>query len=373
MNAIKDESMTRIVHIANTHVEFEFSSPFKEPLEQALCRYPSALQLQFLPLLYASPSDIVAVTQMPDDDYLACLEKHKQWGSQGLPSLGLLRDISCYRGMQCASWGPSLQVKEWAAAREVDYFFPDWSVAEWINSKAFSLRYSALQEAELVSNEKELCDWLKKNQGPKVLKKCFGLAGQGNFRIDQECPTEELLTFCRKEWLLKRPLIAEPWLDRIEDFSTQWLIHPDRKIEWVGATRFETDEKGIYQGTLAGPIGSLFCDLHSFLQEHCVFVQKALKDIADLGFFGSLGIDAFVYRDPQNQKICLNPLVEINGRQTMSLVALRLQQRICPLDVLRLSFQRIDHSHVSFLPSKIVGLKKKIGEFRRKLIVEVRH
>ncbi len=67
-------------------------------------------------------------------------------------------------------------------------------------------------------------------------------------------------------------------------------------------------------------------------------------DVAKLGFFGFIGADALLYRHLENQSICLYPLVEINGRQTMSLVALRLQKRICPRQILRLAFQHVNSS-----------------------------
>ena len=165
----------------------------------------------------------------------------------------------------------------------------------------------------------------------------------------------------------KAPILAEPWCERLEDFSTQWLIHPDQKIEFIGGTRFETDEKGRYQGTLAGPQEQLFASLESFLEEHCQIVQKALSDIAALGFFGNLGIDAFIYRHPETKLPCLNPLVEINGRETMSLVALRLQQRLWPKEIVRLSFQHRDDNYPSLLPEQLKDKKGKLIPFRRKL------
>src|SRR4029077_4071668 len=171
-------------------------------------------------------------------------------------------------GKKCLSWGPSRQVQKWAEARQMNYAMPHWNIACLVNSKAFSFRYTCLLEAALLYNEQALLDWLREVPGPKVLKTSFGLSGRGNWRIDDFSPSPELLIFCHKEWQQKRPMIGEPWLDRLYDFSTQWLIHPDKQIEWIGATRFETDAQGTYQGTLAGPEEILFSSFKSFLQMH---------------------------------------------------------------------------------------------------------
>lgn len=362
--------MTQIVHIANTNVEFEMANPSSQPLEKSLSRHFLCLQLQFLPLLYAHPGDVVAVTTLPSPDYLDSLQQ-TGWWPKGLPQLILLQETQPFQGKICQSWGPSLQVKTWAEARHMHYSLPDWQIAQLINSKAFSFRYSCLPEAALLHSEQALRDWLQEIEGPKVLKTCFGLSGRGNWRIEEKIPCPELLSFCEKEWRQKRPIIAEPWLDRLYDFSTQWLIHPNQQIDWIGATRFETDVHGIYQGTRAGPEAVLFNDCESFLRQHCEVALKVLKDIAALGFFGYIGIDALLYRNSQNQSISLYPLVEINGRQTMSLVALRLQQRICPDRILTVTFREDDSHQLSLLPMQLIHTKRKTIHFHKKLTVRI--
>lgn len=365
--------MAEIVHIANTDVEFEFAHPMELSLEleQNWSRHSLCLQLQFLPLLYAQPQDIVAVTALPQSNYLTALQD-TGWWPEGLPHLALLQEKEIFQGKECHSWGPSRQVQAWAKARQMKYAIPqDWQTICHVNSKAFSFRYTCLSEAALIYNERELLDWLQRMPGPKVLKTCFGLSGQGNRLIHHSFPSSDILAFCQKEWQQRRPIICEPWLDRILDFSTQWFIHSHRQIEWIGATRFETDSQGAYQGTLAGPKEMLFASFQPFLEEHRQVAQKALEDIAAIGFFGPVGIDALLYRHSQDQSICLYPLVEINGRQTMSLVALRLQRRLCPHQVLRLAFQPGATTQLSLLPNQLINIKGKTIAFKRHLTATI--
>jgi hypothetical protein len=363
--------MEQIVHLANTNVEFEYAHSTQQSIEESFSQYPICLQLQFLPLIFAHHQDIVAVTSLPTKDYLTTLEQ-TGWWPNGLPHLVPLQEVEPFYGRLCQSWGPSHQIQAWAKSRHMNYLIPsNWEIICLVNSKEFSFRYTCLAEAALLYNEHELHDWLQKINGSKVLKTCFGLSGNGNRRINNKDSIPEVLLFCRKEWNHGRPIVAEPWLDRLHDFSTQWYIHPNQQIEWIGATRFETDSRGIYRGTLAGPEEILFASLESFLQEHRTFAMKALTDIAALGFFGFIGIDAFVYSDVNTQSIRLNPLVEINGRQTMSLVALLLQRKLCPSQILQLNFQANQSSQFSLLPNQLVNAKGESISFRHQLTVSI--
>lgn len=363
--------MTSLVHLANTDVEFEYALSTSRSIEQNWSRHPACLQLQFLPLLYAEPQDIVAVTALPSSDYLKNLQ-HMRGGLEKTPRLALLQDIEPFQAKECLSWGPSQQVQAWANARQMVYHLPtDWKTICTVNSKAFSFLYTCLSQAALIHHEQDLIHWLNHTPGPKVLKTCFGLSGNGHRHLIDSTISKELLNFCCKEWQQKRPLIGEPWLDRVEDFSTQWLIHPNQAIEWIGATRFETDHQGNYKGTLVGSEKILFASLQSFLEEHKSIAQKALKEIASKGFFGFIGIDALLYRHPHHQSICLYPVVEINARQTMSLVALRLQSRICPQHTLRLTFQKGDFNIFSLLPNQLINSTGKVIRFGRQLNITI--
>lgn len=354
------------VYIANTNFEFELAEMPFPSLEQSLSLHPLCLQLQFLPLLYAQPQDKVAITALPSHDYLASLLQ-LGWWPEGLPQLVPLHLHEPFQGKKCVSWGPSRLVQAWSQARHMPYVTPtNWEMIRLVNSKAFSFRYSSLLGATLLANEQELTAWLHQLEGPKVLKTSFGLSGQGNRIIEQALVTPQLLAFCQKEWLQGRALIGEPWLQRVCDFSTQWMIHPEGQIEEVGVTRFETDAQGAYQGTWAGPEELLFAPYLPFLAQHRQMAEQVLNDMAARGFFGPVGIDALLYHCPRTQSIALYPIVEINGRQTMSLVALRLQQRLCPQQVVYLTFNQSAEG-AALLPLSLIDGKGKEVIFRRQL------
>ena len=115
--------MTKIIHLANTDVEFEYAHPSKLSLGRSWSLHPLCLQLQYFPLLYAKADDLVAVTEYPDDAYLSGL-KQTGWWPEGLPRMVLLDSSESLEGMRCLSWGLSRQVQAWAAEEEFSMRFP---------------------------------------------------------------------------------------------------------------------------------------------------------------------------------------------------------------------------------------------------------
>lgn len=358
--------MSKVIHIANTDVEFEYANSSPLTLQESWSQHPLCLQFQYLPLLYAKSDDVVAVTELPEKGYLDRLMQ-TGWWPDGLPQMILLDNREPLENLECKSWGFSLLVKKWAEERGIKYPLPpDWGQVCEVNSKAFSFGFSTLREAALLNNEKDLVNWLKEVKGEKVIKTCFGLSGVGNRHVKGSDVTPQLLSFCQQEWKNERPVIAEPWLDRFLDFSTQWKILPGNNFECLGATRFETDRLGSYRGTHAGPEELLFGDYEVFLKEHKEYVRHALVEIASTGFFGHVGFDAFLYREGEEMR--LNPLVEINGRQTMSLVALLLQLRMCPKNIFKLYFEHGECALPSLLPDHCHDHKGKLITYRRQLL-----
>jgi hypothetical protein len=357
------------VHLANTDFEFELSNANQAlSLEHSWERHPICLQLQFLPLLYSLPNDYVAVSNLPDSSYLENLQSLL---NSSLPALISLKEKDLFHKQNCVPWGPSLKVQAWALQREMQYSMPDdWPIIQQVNSKAFSLNFTLLKESALIDNLGALNDWLNSFKGIKVLKTCFGLSGLGHLIIDSQTSGQKITAFCLKEWQSRRPILGEPWLDRLFDFSTQWFLSKEGSTELLGATVFESNAKGGYEGTLAGPEQEIFQTYLPYLQEHMIHAKRVLSRIFEMGYFGHVGIDAFVYRCPQTKELRLYPVVEINGRKTLSYVALRLQQLKFPDRIIRFSFKNNAEGCISLLPDRLITDRGKTYHFRRKLVIE---
>ncbi len=334
------------LHIANANFESELSATKPTTVAALIQTHPIFLQLQFLPLLYAGPDDGVAVTHAPSSFF-------HRWH---------LLDEKNFSYESVESWGASPSIASWAAKRKLAYTMPTWDVVKQVNSKAFSFTESPkLPGAALVHSLAELEQWQQKTEGPKVLKTCFGVSGKGHLFL----PSPHMKKFAEQEFEQSRPLIAEPWVERKLDFSTQWMIEPDQKIECLGATVCVNDQRGQYNSNKVGDLPFLFGKYFPFLELHKEKVFPILQKMAALGYFGNVGIDAMIWGNDQ-----LHPVVEINARKTMGWVALEISKRRFPKQTIALSY--LTKSNLTnLLPDAIVQKDGSLLHFPKKLIVEV--
>ncbi len=174
-----------------------------------------------------------------------------------------------------------------------------------------------------------------------VVKESFGLAGHNMIRLWEP----ELLT-THRAWIERglgngHPLVIEPWLDRVLDFSVQLEMEPCG-LKRVGFTGLRNDLRGQFQANWAEPNHEKCVpnqvlkllrapsidpgNIHIFYKQVVSFLEVEFRSA---GFLGPVGIDAFVYRTPLGD--CrLKPVVEINPRYTMGRLTLELMKQVCP-------------------------------------------
>ncbi|MBS0648027.1 MAG: hypothetical protein JSS10_02240 [Verrucomicrobia bacterium] len=335
------------LHIANTNFESELSASNPSTVAALAQAHPIFMQLQFLPLLYGEPDDGLAVTHAPSPTF-----KTPRWH--------LLEERN-FPYERIESWGASPAIAAWAQTKKISYSMPDWDVVQTVNSKAFSFAASPkLPGAELIYSMDELITWERKTKGPKVLKTCFGVSGKGHLFL----PSDHGKNFAEKEFSAGRPLIAEPWVERRLDFSTQWKIHPDQKIEYIGATICISDQRGRYSANKVGNLPFLFGSYFPFLEQHQETVFPILQKMAAMGYFGNVGIDAMIWGNDK-----LQPVVEINARKTMGWVALQFAKVHFPKQTISLSY--LTNSNLpNLLPDTLVQKNGSAIHLTRKLVVE---
>lgn len=328
--------------IANTNFEFELADERFPQLLQAIEMHPVTLQLQFLPLLFADPEDEILVTSMPDLGYLQSIEKIRG----KLPKLVLDAEDGLIQ-----SWGWSRSVRAWAEERGLAYDMPDWEIVKLVNSKEWSfLNSPKLKGAELIFSLDQLKKWVRQNNTPAVAKSCFGLSGRGHCLFEDLHP--KILAFCEKEWRIKRPVIVEPWVERVLDFSTQWFIDAE-KVTFLGATKMFNTSTGSYMGTMTGGVPK------ALLQEHVGWAVKILTLAKELGYRGYAGVDAMVHKEG------LQPIVEVNARMTMALAALFMKQKFFPHSELLFQYMNVKEG---LLPNYL-QIANKIIRFNKQLQV----
>ncbi len=316
-----------ILHICNTFFEWELANETPETLEAALAINPICEQLQFLPLVYASPNDSILVSKHPD--------------LQGSHPLFLVEDHPPIQNIQ--SWGYSQLIQKWAEERNIPYRMPPWEVVKMVNSKAFSFARSPLPGAKLLYEGDQILPNC-------VLKSCFGMAGRGLVFSDGA----KTLLFCQKQWKLGLPVICEPWVKRDLDFSTQWVISNSGEIAFIGATICKTSTKGVHEANIAG------MEVPTYVEQQKAVAMEVLQEMANMGFYGEVGIDAMVYNGDQ-----LQPIVEINARKTMGLITLMVQQKFHPEKEVKLSY--VPSKEPTPLPQSLAG-----RSFSRQVIITVK-
>lgn len=325
------------------------------PLEN-LEKHPVYFQLQYLTLLVAESFETPLLSHAPDPKYLDPL---KSLGFS-VPSFALLSDTPTLPA-SLSSWGASKSLKTWALEKTVSYKIPALDLVKKIQSKEFCFKnFPQLQGSALISSLEDLTSWWYSFKTPKVLKTLYGSSGRGHhISYDND--------FLKARAFFKRnpTLIAQPWVERVLDFSTQWVIQEDGSSSYLGSTLCKNTSRGIYLTSTVGPDELLFKDNIDFLKEHLMFAKKAIEQLAALSFFGNVGFDAFIYIHPSTKKMQLFPVVEINARKTMGWTALQIAKKLSRCDPLSISYRSNEEKLPGLLPSH-----KDFRLFPKQLVLE---
>ena len=213
-----------------------------------------------------------------------------------------------------------------------------------VHHRSFSLRMAqelgcALPGARMVASLANLEAHLKAggadagHEGHWVVKAPFSAAGRDRFLVPGEPGNHRQL-----ERLFARhgELLFEPWMQRVEDFGAGgWVSDDEARV--LGAHRLQVDEAGRFQGidVPAGgePWGWLPAAWARSLREAAEHVGRTLRRE---GYRGPFGIDAFAYRK-EDSEVVFQPVVEVNARLTVGLVARALLAALHPSVCLRAS------------------------------------
>lgn len=324
-------------------------------MHEYLCKHSVYLQLHYLSYLLAEESEEVLLLFPPEEGYL---ERIARLGI--MPSSSLLLGSSLQKKYRISSWAPSLLLVDFSRQHNCVYNIPNWDVVKQVNGKDFSFSLAPkLLGGELLSSEEEIRRWYHSVKGPKVLKTLYGASGRGHCILYKENEEEVALQFFRREKARSCFFIAEPWFERVLDFSSQWYITEQGLISYIGSTLCENSPRGTYRKSFIGPVDLLFKEYLGFLEEHISYAKKALEQMRELGFFGPVGIDAMLYKHPQTKKIQLQPILEINARRTMGWAALKLYEKLKWDRVASFSYELKKTGRESFLPHYVLGEQKR--------------
>lgn len=336
-------------------------------MEEYLSRHSIYLQLHYLSCILAEESEGALLMIPPEAGYF---ERIELLGLTAPSILFLQGPLEQEYGV--SSWGPSLLLAEWARNKSCFYKIPNWDLVKQVNGKDFSFDLSPkLSGAELLTSEADIIAWYHAVKGPKVLKTLYGASGRGHCILYKENEEDLAIQFFQREKVRSPCIIAEPWVERVLDFSSQWYITEEGLISYLGATICENSPRGIYRKSFVGPIDLLFKENQEFLEEHLMYAKKALEKMKDLGFFGPVGFDAMLYKHPQTSKVTLQPIVEINARRTMGWAALKLYQKLHLERLTSFSYELKKTGRESFLPHYAIDGKKRPISLPGQLVLDL--
>ena len=177
------------------------------------------------------------------------------------------------------------------------------------------------------ANSIEEIEELIKKHIPLVLKAPMSSSGRGIQII-----RKPILNTSNKQWISgilnqQKYLIAEPFLDKVLDFSFQFKISSDEP-KYLGYSVFETNSNGQYQSTLIHPEinQAINSEMETKIGATALMLKEALKDSVYAKMHrGFLGIDAMIYREKEGLKI--QPCIEINSRMNMGILTTQIEKK----------------------------------------------
>ncbi len=323
-----------------------------------ITQLPAALEglardLDTLPMFLGGRDDLVLVHSKPTAAFLAGL---RQAGFE-LPrfvTAAQLEPTAALRSLRPWAWSPDSKellkplleqqprlsrpagpprcfAKSWAL--ELAQYWSCSHPADWLAGPDQLGRSCAELEPALLAVTK-----LRERGLEVVIKAPFGSAGRGMVRVLSDADLDPARAWIQRTLSQQGEVIVEPWLKRMLDLSAQISVEADGATRLLGITRFSTDRRGQYQGTLLGAhLDQLDPQLKravigpgrgwrmfQHLERCAEFVGQQLYQA---GHRGPAGIDALVYQD-QQQNYLLKPIVEINPRYTMGHIALRIARSL---------------------------------------------
>ncbi len=293
--------------------------------------------------LLAAREDVVITPVMPSPAWQRSL------AAAGFALPEFVRDVGALADRQVGELRPWAPTPDAAArlaplAGAASLWTPPRRAA---SSKLVALAWRAellgqLGDAELAPPEGEACATLAASEACAgrgwLLKAPFSTAGRARRRGPLDDAGRAWAARVLRE---QGGLRAEPWRERVLDFSFHFDVLPGGTARFAGLCRFFTTAAGQFTGTRPG---RWFGDLDSSLARFLSQDGRAPRRLRELGervaaflaprltaldVLGPVGVDAFVYRDEGGFR--LDPLVEVNPRATMGRVSLAFDPRIHPL------------------------------------------
>lgn len=307
--------------------------------------------LSILPFIFCTSNDFVLTENKPSAKFIEMLSNN---GFE-LPKFGSLSELEVLPNCsikQITPWGwsPASHYKFSRLKEKCSPEFRKSPVYEWQKahktlyerSTSLSFLHKIIElspdeyiiSKELIGTEcnsiQEVDLQLRKHK-QLVIKAPLSSSGRGIQII-----RKPVLDNARTQWIsgvLKQQqyVVAEPFLQKVTDFSFQFNILSESEIEYLGISFFETNSNGQYQGTYLNADITQILDksIQESLKAVAKIISEALKtSVYNTLYRGFIGIDGIIFKN--ENRLLIHPCVEVNCRTNMGILAKFLENKIHP-------------------------------------------
>ncbi len=184
------------------------------------------------------------------------------------------------------------------------------------NNVSFPAPMSAVE----LHGQQEIKDFINSYQNV-MLKAPISGSGRGVWRCFGEL-SESAKGWCKRTLIKQKSVMGEPLYDKVQDFAMEFFLKNGR-ASFVGYSLFKTEAMGVYSENILASDQEIERVLTEKIPLNNLFeVRDALLSFfeKEYSFYeGFLGVDMLIYKE--NNRFLLNPMIEINLRMTMGVVA----------------------------------------------------
>lgn len=227
------------------------------------------------------------------------------------------------RGMRV--WGAAADVvravhdKAWALRVAQERNLVDDELAAMMIVLDPDLLARATEAAAVI--EETIAGWPPWARADATLKPRWGTSGRGRVRV-RDGVVDAAVRGGFAGLARRGGAILEPWLARVHDLSSQWLVDDWGEVRLLGCTRQIVRPSGVWLGCeiVHGDDGQ--GSGTAWDRDVVARARPLVEEAARAGYVGVCGVDAFTWQHSRDGVEKLRAVVELNARFTGGAVAL---------------------------------------------------
>ena len=313
--------------------------------------------LAFLPAWYGTEHDFVWVGK---DFSMPCLKEAESLFSK-MPKPVCEENLLLCTQQELSCWGITPQAIHYFHTLKEQYnlrlVIPEWRedfLALTSRLPAKECLENLLSVLPDISSQllPQLCTTIKEveqtvlsTSKPLLIKAPYSSSGRGLLWLQNGLGSKEREVL---HGMLKKQswVTIEPVLQKVQDFSMQFISDGKGNVSFEGYSLFNTNHKGAYQESLLQAQSKIEQTITSFVtlsllqqtkQQILHFLQKRYAAL----YQGCISVDMMIYREDERNR--LHPCVEINMRYSMGYLALQLSKNYIHPDssgIFRIDYHR---------------------------------